>query len=259
LKLTTTDNGTRSAARETVGTVLAASCACQPGDLLGCDVVFTRAHEVPGRLRFPLNEILILTTGNGVVVSSSETWESWLRFAVGHLSRDAIFSPMTIADLVRQLGPSGLELRGPYLNYACSADSFQETVIPEHVEITCFEGHDVERLYEYRGFEHALSYQTDAEPPDVLAAAAFHAGELIGVAAVSADSDELWQVGVHVAAGARNTGVGSAVVSHVTRQVLDSGRVPYYATRASNLHSVALALDLGYWPAWTHLHSSVER
>jgi predicted GNAT family acetyltransferase len=253
------DNSTRSAARETIRTALAASCACQTGDLLENDVVFTRAHELPGRLRFPLHEVLIVTMGEGVVVSSSHTWESWLRFAMSHLSRDEIFSAMTISHLVRQLGPAGLELRGPYLNYACSADGFRPAGSPDQGEISVFEGRDVEQLYAYRGFEQALSYERGDEPVESLAAAAFHLGEPIGVAAVSADSEELWQIGVHVATGARNTGVGRAVVSRVTEEVLKAGRVPYYATRVSNIRSAGLARDLGYWPAWSHLHTSVER
>jgi predicted GNAT family acetyltransferase len=259
LELATAVNRTRAAARETIGSILAATCACQPGDLLGSDVVFTTAHEMPGRLLFPIHEVLIVTTGDSVVVSSAQRWESWLQFALSHLARDAIFSAMTIADLVRQLAPAGLELRGPFLNYACSVDSFQAAGCPEHVEIATFQGQDVESLYRYRGFEQALAYEIDAARPDVLAAVAFHLGEPIGVAAASADSDELWQVGVHVAAGARRAGVGRAVVSHVTKEILNSGRVPYYATKVANLHSAALARELGYWPAWTHMNSSVQR
>jgi predicted GNAT family acetyltransferase len=197
--------------------------------------------------------------GDGVIVSCSSDWEGWLRFAVGHLSREAIFSTTTIAHVARQLEPAGLFLRGPYLKYACSQESFQAAIPPDGVEVTVFEGEDVAHLHEYRGFEQGLSYQTGTETPDVLAAAAFQSGELIGLAAASADSELLWQIGVHVAPGARNTGIGRAVVSRVTHEVLSAGRVPYYATKVSHIRSAALARDLGYWPAWTDLYSSVER
>jgi GNAT superfamily N-acetyltransferase len=252
-------NNTRQVARESIRTVLAASCACQKGDLIGGDVVFTHAQEMPGRLRFAVHDVLVVTMGDGVVVSCSSAWEGWLRFAVGHLSRETIFSTETIAHVERQLETAGLFLRGPNLKYACSEESFQAATAPDGVEITVFEGEDIAELYGYHGFEQALSYQTGSERPDMVAAAAFQLGQLVGVAAAGADSELLWQIGVQVSPGARNAGIGRAVVSRVTREVLNAGRVPYYGTTVSHIRSAALARDLGYWPAWTDLYSSVVR
>jgi hypothetical protein len=43
-------------------------------------------------------------------------------------------------------------------------------------------------------------------------------------------------------------------VSRLTELILDGGRVPYYSTAVSNIRSCAVALSLGYWPAWTELY-----
>ena len=64
----------------------------------------------------------------------------------------------------------------------------------------------------------------------------------------------MWQIGVDVVETARGGGIGRALVSRLTALILDSGRVPYYSTAVSNIRSRAVALSLGYWPAWTELY-----
>ena len=75
------------------------------------------------------------------------------------------------------------------------------------------------------------------------------------MAGASADSDDLWQIGVEVVEAARGSGIGRALVGRLIEGILDRGRIPYYTTVVSNLRSRSVAISLGYWPAWTELYA----
>lgn len=84
----------------------------------------------------------------------------------------------------------------------------------------------------------------------MLAATPIVAGQVAGVAGVSADSDRLWQIGVDVRAPYRGAGIATALMGRVAEAVLAAGRVPSYATALGNLISARVALRLGFAPAW---------
>ncbi|MFA6110251.1 MAG: GNAT family N-acetyltransferase [Candidatus Latescibacterota bacterium] len=73
------------------------------------------------------------------------------------------------------------------------------------------------------------------------------------MAAASADSEALWQVGVDVVLPWQRRGLGTCLVAQVSRQVLAHGRVPFYTTGVANLLSQRLAVRVGYRPRWTEL------
>ena len=114
-------------------------------------------------------------------------------------------------------------------------------------------GREIACLYEHNWLKMALSYYVEGDRPDVFAAAAYYDGELAGVAACSADSDEMYQVGIDVAAGYRGRGVGAALVGIVSRWILDQGKVPYYGCGMHNVASMRLAHSVGYVPGWVSL------
>ena len=190
-----------------------------------------------------------------MVVSCHPERVDWLRTNLGELHRDAIFSATTIARLADYIEPDGQLLSGPELKYVCSQGDVRPMGAPEHVEIAVVEGTDIHPLYRHRGFPHALSYRTATPRPDVVVTVATRADEIVGIAGASADGDAIWQIGVDVVAHARGGGIGRALVSRLTREVLRQGRLPYYSTTVSNLRSSRLALSLGYWPAWVELYA----
>jgi predicted GNAT family acetyltransferase len=74
------------------------------------------------------------------------------------------------------------------------------------------------------------------------------------VAGASADSDDLWQIGVKVQDAYQGQGIGKALVSRVTAAILAAGKVPYYCTWVGNVLSSNTALSLGYRLAWTEVY-----
>jgi len=245
-------------ARELIATVLAADCACAPGDLVTDGTTFSLAREIPGRRRYPLldQSLLIVTTGHGVAIAASEGRLEWLRTRFTDRGRDAMFAATTIVELADLVAPDNQVIIGPTVSYACSRDTFRSLSAPDDVEIAITEQDGIPALYAHPGFDHALAYRARADRrQDRIAAVARRAGEIVGIAACSDDAEALWQIGIDVVPTARGAGIGQALVSGLTARILDDGRVPFYTAATSNIASCSLALGLGYWPAWTALRS----
>ncbi|MEG0766235.1 MAG: GNAT family N-acetyltransferase [Clostridia bacterium] len=88
---------------------------------------------------------------------------------------------------------------------------------------------------------------------DVLAAAAFDQGHMIGLAACSADCESMWQIGIDVLPAYRRRGVASALTSRLALEILQLGKVPFYCAAWSNIRSVRNAIKSGFRPAWVEM------
>lgn len=250
-------NESRAATLRIVNAVLTADCACATSDLTNDGVLITHAEERAGRRRFPppAKPLLIVTMGAGVVVACHPNRADWLRATLGPLPRDAIFEAATIAKLARWLAADDQELRGPDIKYVCAPATFRPAADPLGVAITVVEGDEVDALRRHEGFGHALSNHRNNLRPDVAAAIATRERTIVGIAAASADCDALWQIGIDVIHAERGRGIGRALVGRLTELAFRHRQIPYYTTAVSNIRSGALAIGLGYWPAWSELRA----
>ena len=88
---------------------------------------------------------------------------------------------------------------------------------------------------------------------DVLGIGAYREGELIGLAACSADCDGMWQIGVDVLPRYRRQGIASALTGALSQEILKRGKVPFYCCAWSNIKSARNAIKSGFRPAWAEL------
>ena len=88
---------------------------------------------------------------------------------------------------------------------------------------------------------------------DVLGVGAYDNGELIGLAACSADCDTMWQIGVDVIPGYRRKGIASAMTSKLALEILERDKVPFYCCAWSNVKSARNAIKSGFRPAWVEM------
>lgn len=88
---------------------------------------------------------------------------------------------------------------------------------------------------------------------DVLGVGAYDAGRLIGLAACSADCDDMWQIGVDVLPEYRMRGIASSLTSHLAAEILEREKVPFYCCAWSNVKSARNAVKSGFVPAWVEL------
>jgi GNAT superfamily N-acetyltransferase len=236
---------------------LAADFACDEACLTRDGTFLVEAREVAGRRRFPMRarSFAMTTMGSGVVIACSADRLAWARAHLSSQHRDELFSIATLASIAAFVEQDQQRLAGPDLKFLCADDTLRAVPPPDDIAIDLVSQELIGDLYAYAGFRHALGYRLDSPRPDMLATVARHHGAAVGIAGASADSDQLWQIGVDVLAGYRGRGIGKALVSQLTEAVLSEGKVPYYSTLVSNLRSSNLALGVGYWLAWTEVYA----
>ena len=93
----------------------------------------------------------------------------------------------------------------------------------------------------------------DRKNLDVLGVGAYDGSTLVGLAACSADCDDMWQIGVDVLPEYRRQGIASALTSRLTKEIINRGKVPFYCTAWSNVRSVRNAVKSGFIPAWVEM------
>ena len=76
---------------------------------------------------------------------------------------------------------------------------------------------------------------------------------LCGLAACSADCDNMWQIGVDVLPEYRRMGIASSLTSNLAIEIIERGKVPFYCCAWSNLKSVKNALRSGFVPGWVEM------
>ena len=85
---------------------------------------------------------------------------------------------------------------------------------------------------------------------DILGVGAYDNGKLVGLAACSADCDDMWQIGVDVLPNYRRQGIATVLTSNLALETLKRGKVPFYCTAWSNVKSVRNAIKSGFRPSW---------
>lgn len=93
----------------------------------------------------------------------------------------------------------------------------------------------------------------DRKQRDILGVGAYDNGKLIGLAACSADCDDMWQIGVDVLPEYRRQGIASSLTSNLAMEIIARGKVPFYCCAWSNLKSLKNALRSGFVPAWVEM------
>lgn len=93
----------------------------------------------------------------------------------------------------------------------------------------------------------------DRKQLDVLGIGAYDNEKLVGLAACSADCDDMWQIGVDVLPEYRRQGIASSLTSNLAIEILGRGKVPFYCCAWSNLKSLKNALSSGFVPGWVEM------
>lgn len=88
---------------------------------------------------------------------------------------------------------------------------------------------------------------------DVLGIGAYENGNLVGLAACSADCNTMWQIGVDVLPEYRRKGIASALTSNLAIEILERDKVPFYCCAWSNIRSARNAVKSGFVPAWVEM------
>ncbi len=88
---------------------------------------------------------------------------------------------------------------------------------------------------------------------DMIGIGTYAEGKLVGLAACSADCEQMWQIGVDVLPEYRRNGIASYLTSALAKEILNRGKVPFYCSAWSNIRSVRNAVKSGFIPTWVEL------
>ncbi len=213
------------------------------------NVIVRSAKNEKARIYLELPFICdIVTYGSNIVASVSEGYETAVREYLASTDAMHAFETPSIYKLNELMKPHGAavcfqaEYWLPDLNILEALPCAYETrtLCPD----------DFAPLYT-KEWSNALCEKRKFA--DVLGVGAYDGGKLIGLAACSADGENMWQIGVDVLPGYRRNGIASALTSRLTLLILEHGKVPFYCCAWCNIRSARNAVKSGFRPAWNQL------
>ena len=227
---------------------------CDPEDFLKEENVITAGILHEKRRMFSEKPFFLqmATFGNNAVISADERIHPWLHEWVRDKKGFWLFEQHNFIELNQKLREYGQHM---------SLTHHMFVPVPEYMNmktdltIRWLEQEDIAAYYGREECSNALCDRFHPERPDVLAAAALDGDRIMGMAGCSADTPEMWQLGVDVCPEYRGKGIGKTLVSLLRDEVFRRGALPYYGTSLSNLPSWKTALSSGFVPAWIEMES----
>ena len=120
-------------------------------------------------------------------------------------------------------------------------------------KIKTYYNDQIEELHKLDGFKMALSYGSPES--DQIAVVAYDDGKIVAIAACSNDFENMYQIGVDVLEEYRNKGIAKHIVSELTYEILNLGKLPFVGASIGNIASKKLAHECGFVHAWVELYS----
>ncbi len=127
---------------------------------------------------------------------------------------------------------------------------FKKFALPHDFTCRWYDQESIKAFYPNQRFPMALGAEYSPTRPDMIALAAMDGEKIAGVAGASADTGEMWQVGIDVEPEYQGRGLGKALVSALCWEIESQGKLPFYGTAVGNLASQAIAVSCGFVPAW---------
>lgn len=215
-------------------------------------VFFTAPARNPGcraySAKMPFLEMV--TVGNAAVIMADErlcpALQKWVE---GVEEPHWLFEFPRMRKLAELLAPYGYELTQTHHGYL-PAEPFPAALPPEGFSLKWLERQDIDRLYPNEAWPNALQEGENPARPDMLALAAMDGERMAGLAGASADGREMWQIGIDVLPEYRGKGLGTLLVRNLAAEIEKRGKLPFYYSSLSNLHSQNIAVTCGFRPAW---------
>ena len=228
---------------------LALELGCAPEDFSGEETVITGPVCPKQRRQFSDRPFFLqmATFGAAAVISAEERFHPWLREWTKGKRGPWLFEQHNYYLLERELRTYGYQMSMTHHMFAPKPELMR---IKPDLRFRWLEQEDILPFYGREEFPNAICARFHPERPDVLAVVALDEEKIMGMAGCSADTPELWQIGVDVLPPYRGRGVGKTLVTLLRNEAFRRGALPYYGTSLSNLASWRCALASGFLPTW---------
>lgn len=223
---------------------------CKWEDFLKKDnVVVISAANPAARRYLKLPHVCDLTTyGNNIVATISEEYRDIVESYISKYAVEHCFET-----------PNMYVLNEAFKPYGLGVCFMAEYFLPDMERLKRLECNYVLKVLEQKDFADLYlpmwgnALCADRKELDVLGVGAYDGEKLVGLAACSADCDNMWQIGVDVLPEYRRMGIASSLTSNLAIEIIERGKVPFYCCAWSNLKSVKNALRSGFVPGWVEM------
>ncbi len=218
------------------------------------EVTVTQAADLPGRRHYVMGAPFfeMVTLGKGAVITADQklhpVLRKWAEGRTGHW----LFEHPNLMEVVPLLNACGYELFQT-LHLYLPKEEIAPPPQPEGFQLEWLDREALKAFPARAAWPNALQGEENSGRPDVIALAAYDGNTLAALAGASADCGILWQIGVDTLPAYRGKGLGAAIVKTLAAKILESGRLPFYNTSLSNLHSQNIAINCGFFPAAVEL------
>ena len=225
-------------------------CNCEPEDFFKQENVVVDSKENKRARKYlpPVLECDLVSYGSNIVAQTSEQLRPIVENYINKYSIEHCFETPNLHVLDKGLEQFGFKV--------CFMAEYFLPDITKLKRRTCkyemklLEQKDFAELYTEQ-WSNALCEKR--KELDILGLGAYNNGELIGLAACSADCEEMWQIGIDVLPEYRKQGIASALTSNLALEIIERGKIPFYCAAWSNIKSVRNAIKSGFYPAWVEV------
>lgn len=233
---------------------LAIDYNCKPEDFDSGENVLTLSAKNKGRREYSDNApfFSMVTLGQNAIISADEKLHPFLKEYIKDKTGFWIFGENILYQIQVEL--SKYEKLLSQSHHMFLPDTKPLNFKPDF-EVKWFEEKDIGQFYGDNRFPNAFCEKYEPKRPDLLGVCAIIDGEIAGMAGCSADSKIMWQIGIDVMPQYRGKGIGTALVGILKDEIFKRGAIPFYGTAPTNIHSKNIALNCGFYPAWTEISS----
>lgn len=223
---------------------------CSPEDFLKSENVIVRSRENPNARKYlslPLPADLT-SYGYNVVASVIPELEEAVKSYISKYTFYHCFETPNMVAFQEALRPLGYGVCFMAEYFLPDMDLLKP--VECEYELKILTQNDFSDLYKPEWSNAICKYRKEY---DVLGIGAYDGEKLVGLAACSADGDEMWQIGIDVLPEYRHKGIASSLVSNLACEIIKREKVPFYCCAWSNVASARTAIKAGFRPAWVQL------
>ena len=194
---------------------------------------------------------MIATYGNNALVRGTKELVIWCKERYKDFEPERILDGDEFFQLEERLRQYNKRLDGHHLMFLYHHDTNIKPV--EGFTYKLYERNQFDELYQYKGYDMALSYKNDV---DVMALVAFDGDKLAAIAGCDDRNKEIWQIGINTESAYREKGLATYLVYQLAQEILKREKAINYTTWGANIPSINVALNAGFKPVMTFYYAT---
>ncbi len=236
---------------------LALEYNCYPEDFTRKENIVTLSVDHPGRRHYADRPFFfqMVTLGQNAVITADPRLHAWLRDYIEDKPGHRLFEYRSLCQIDNRLKEFDKRL---WQTHHMFLPDMEIKPVKDLIPVRWHEQENLHSFYAEKRFPNALCSRFMPSRPDMLAVAAYDGEQIVAMAGCSADTPEMWQIGIDVQEQYRGRGIGTYLVTLIKNEAIRRGKIPFYGTSLSNLPSWKIALNSGFFPAWIEVETIEE-